>query len=50
MPEELVLLDPINVQSFIEFLEYEEGYTKDPETAKRIRELLIKLNIWNLNS
>lgn len=46
MPEELNLLDPINAQTLIEFLEYEEGLTTDKNTAKRIRELLIKLKIW----
>lgn len=47
MPEELVLLDPINAQSLIEFLEYEEALTKDPDTVKRIRQLLITLGIWS---
>lgn len=50
MPEELILLDPINAQALIEFLEYEEGYTTDKNTAKRIRELLIKLGIWKQNN
>lgn len=47
MPEELNLLDPINAQKLIEFLEYEEALTQDKNTAKRIRELLINLGIWN---
>lgn len=47
MPEELNLLDPINAQSLIEFLEYEEALTSDKNTAKRIREFLIKIKIWD---
>lgn len=39
--------DPINAHSLIEFLEYEEALTKDKETAARIKNLLIKLEIWN---
>ena len=30
----------------VEFLEYEEGYTTDRETAKRIRKKLEQLGIW----
>lgn len=30
----------------VEFLEYENAYTKDHQTEKRIRLKLIKLNIW----
>lgn len=41
------LIDPINIQKLIEFLEYEEALTKDKETAARIRTLLILLKIWN---
>lgn len=41
------LIDPINIQKLIEFLEYEEALTKDKETAKRIRTLLTQLGIWN---
>lgn len=41
------LIDPINLQKLIEFLEYEEALTKDKETAARIRTLLIQLGIWN---
>jgi hypothetical protein len=40
------IIDPINVQDLINFLEYEEVYTNDKETAWRIRNLLIKLKIW----
>lgn len=39
--------DPINVQDLINFLEYEEAFTKDKDTASRIRTLLTKLGIWN---
>lgn len=39
--------DPINIQKIIDFLEYEEALTKDPETASRIRTLLILLKLWN---
>lgn len=31
----------------IEFLEYEEALTKDPETASRIRTFLKLLKVWN---
>lgn len=41
------ILDPINPQKLIEFLEYEEALTKDKDTASRIRTLLIELGIWN---
>lgn len=41
------LIDPINIQTLIEFLEYEEALTKDPETANRIRILLKLLGVWN---
>jgi hypothetical protein len=41
------LIDPINIQKLIEFLEYEEALTKDKETAKRIRQLLKDLRVWN---
>lgn len=41
------LIDPINLQKLIEFLEYEEALTKDKETAARIRTLLTQLGIWN---
>ena len=34
------LEDKITAQTLIKFLEYEEAYTKDPETAKRIRTFL----------
>lgn len=47
MPENNKILDPINVQDLINFLEYEEAYTKDLSTKKRITELLKKLKIWN---
>ncbi len=41
------MYDPLNLQKIIEFLEYEEALTKDPETASRIRTLLILLKLWN---
>lgn len=41
------LIDPINLQKLIEFLEYEEALTKDKETAARIRKLLKDLKVWN---
>ena len=41
------LQDPINIQNLIEFLEYEEALTKDPETAQRIRILLKLLGVWS---
>jgi hypothetical protein len=41
------LIDPINLQKLIEFLEYEEALTKDKETAVRIRKLLTELGVWN---
>ena len=41
------LIDPINIRTLIEFLEYEEALTKDKETAARIKTLLILLKIWN---
>jgi hypothetical protein len=40
----------ITIEELINFLEYEEGLTKDANTAKRIKELLIKLDIWNLKA
>jgi hypothetical protein len=41
------LIDPINIKTLIEFLEYEEALTKDRETATRITLLLKQLKIWN---
>ena len=41
------LIDPINIQTLIEFLEYEEALTKDKETALRIRTLLTLLKVWS---
>ena len=40
-------MQTIDVKKLIEFLEYEEALTKDKETAKRIRELLKALKVWN---
>jgi hypothetical protein len=40
------LEDKITLQGLLEFLEYEEGLTKDPATATRIRVLLLNLGIW----
>jgi hypothetical protein len=39
--------DNINAQHLIEFLEYEEAFTKDRETATRIRTLLKLIGIWS---
>lgn len=41
------LQDKFSVQGLIDFLEYEEGLTKDPKTAQRINLLLKELGIWN---
>ena len=41
------IIDPINVQQLIDFLEYEEAMTKDPETANRIKTLLKSVGIWS---
>ena len=41
------IVDPINAQDLINFLEYEEALTQDKATALRIRVLLKKLKIWN---
>jgi hypothetical protein len=41
------LIDPINIQTLIEFLEYEEALTKDQKTAWRIRKLLKELGVWS---
>lgn len=41
------LKDEITVQKLIEFLEYEEAFTKDKDTASRITTLLKQLKIWN---
>lgn len=41
------IVDPINAQDLINFLEYEEALTQDKATAMRIRVLLKKLGIWN---
>lgn len=30
----------------VQFLEYEEAYTVDPKTQRRIKEKLIQLEIW----
>lgn len=43
------LLD-IQEQKFnalVNFLEYEEALTKDPETAKRITQILKEAKVWN---
>ena len=37
----------LTLKGVIEFLEYEEAMTKDPETAKRIRTLLKLLGVWS---
>lgn len=41
-------LEPeLTLKGVIEFLEYEEAYTKDKESASRIRTLLKLLGVWN---
>jgi hypothetical protein len=45
--DQRVIIDPINVQALINFLEYEEALTQDPQTANRIRLLLQKIKIWD---
>lgn len=37
----------LTVKALISFLEYEEAYTKDKETANRIRTLLKIMGEWN---
>jgi hypothetical protein len=39
--------DKINPKTIIEFLEYEEAMTKDPETANRIKTFLKLMGIWS---
>jgi hypothetical protein len=41
------LIDKVNIRTLIEFLEYEEAFTKDKETANRIQILLKLIGIWN---
>ena len=41
------IVDPINAQELINFLEYEEAYTRDIESAARIKNLLKSMKIWN---
>ncbi len=42
-------LEPeLTAKALIDFLEYEEAYTKDKESASRIRNLLNLLGIWDL--
>jgi hypothetical protein len=45
--DEKKIVDPINAQDLINFLEYEEALTKDKDTASRIRTLLTNLGIWS---
>jgi len=37
----------LTLKLVVEFLEYEEAMTKDPETANRIRIFLKLMGIWN---
>ena len=37
----------LTLKAVISFLEYEEAYTKDPETANRIKILLKLIGVWN---
>ena len=39
----------IDVIDLISFLEYEEGYTVDPKSQKRIRTKLEELGVWKKN-
>lgn len=41
------ILDKINVQDLINFLEYEEALTTDKQTAARIKNYLMKIGIWS---
>lgn len=41
------LTDKINIKTLIEFLEYEEGLTKDAESASRIKLFLTLIGIWH---
>ena len=45
--EQVNLENDLMIKGLIEFLEYEEAYTKDKETAERIKTLLTNLGIWN---
>lgn len=36
----------LTVKALIEFLEYEEAYTKDKESANRIRIILKLMGVW----
>lgn len=39
----------INVKDLISFLEYEEAYTVDPKSQRRIRAKLEELKVWEKN-
>lgn len=41
------IVDPINVQDLLNFLEYEEALTNDKESAARIRNYFKKIGLWS---
>lgn len=41
------IVDPINVQDLLNFLEYEEALTHDQESAARIKCYLKKIGLWS---
>lgn len=45
--EKKPIVDPINVQDLLNFLEYEEALTHDKESAARIRNYFKKIGLWN---
>jgi hypothetical protein len=47
--EEEETKESIDVIDLISFLEYEEGYTVDPKSQKRIRTKLEELGVWKKN-
>jgi hypothetical protein len=49
MAEEVIKdMEPeLTLNGVIDFLEYEEALTKDPETASRIRTLLKIIKVWS---
>lgn len=45
--DELVRSKDLMIAQLTSFIEYEEGYTTDKNTRKRIEDLLKKLKIWS---
>jgi len=41
------LTDKISIKTLIEFLEYEEGLTKDADSAIRIKLFLTIIGVWH---